>query len=403
MNEAVYRSPKWLRNFVDFEVNTGDDIKGEPSKKAILKAWDQRWDEVDRATFNYFYKENYDRNAYYLTSTELEKIRKSLRGDMSVWDKFDKWLPGHKQREKEREARSRQWEREEREKREKERQRQEEEERRKKQKQKEIENELDDLFNLMLSDFRKYPYNDKLSTPTVNGETAFHYTFEDARMVKIEGNKIYWNSAVYTVGNLNRIKFVKLANEMIKNARTRTSSGGQRNYSSGESQRAKQRKSHTGHPKEPLYNTLKQTIKQREEQLSKMSKSDPDRVFLENELKTAKRKLQDMKDKYQFEHLVLFESFGERSISFIGKRNPNLKVDIIVKGGRIISIDNKSGIRFPFSEGQTLSRNIEVWACNNNFYMDGKDTCPEKKIFGIKTSDVPKGHEWRHIYPGKFR
>ena len=283
MNEAVYRSPKWLRNFVDFEVNTGDDIKGEPSKKAILKAWDQRWDEVDISTFNYFYKENYDRNAYYLTSTELEKIRKSLRGDMSVWDKFDKWLPGHKQREKEREARSRQWERMEREKREKERQRQEEEERRKKQKQKEIEKELDDLFNLMLSDFRKYPYNDKLSTPTVNGETAFHYTFEDARMVKIEGNKIYWNSAVYNVGNLNRIKFVKLANEMIKNARTRTSSGGQRNYSSGESQRAKQRKSHTGHPKEPLYNTLKQTIKQREEQLSKMSKSDPDRVFLENE------------------------------------------------------------------------------------------------------------------------
>ena len=271
INESVYRSPKWLRNFVDFEVNTGDDIKGEPSKKAILKAWDQRWEDVDRATFNYFYKENYDRNAYYLTSTELEKIRKSLRGDMSVWDKFDKWLPGHKQREKEREARARQWEREEREKREKERQRQREEQRRKEQKQKEIENELDDLFNLMISDFRKYPYNDKFSTPTVNGETAFYYTFEGGRMVKIEGNKIHWNSSVYTVGNLTRVRFIKLANEMIRSARTRTSSGGQRNYSSGESQRSKQRKSHTGHPKEPLYNTLKQTIKQREEQLSKMS------------------------------------------------------------------------------------------------------------------------------------
>lgn len=33
MNEGVLRSPKWLGNFVDFEINTGQDIKGEPSKK----------------------------------------------------------------------------------------------------------------------------------------------------------------------------------------------------------------------------------------------------------------------------------------------------------------------------------------------------------------------------------
>jgi len=37
MNEGVIRSPKWMRNFVDFEVNTGDDIKGEPSKKKQKK------------------------------------------------------------------------------------------------------------------------------------------------------------------------------------------------------------------------------------------------------------------------------------------------------------------------------------------------------------------------------
>jgi hypothetical protein len=309
MNESVYRSPKWLRNFLDFEINTGADIKGEPSKK--------------------------------------------------------------------------------------------EQERKEQQKQKEIKKELDDLFKLMVNDFSKHPYNDKISTPTINGETAFHYTFEDGRKVKIEGSKIHWGGSIYTVGKWTKIKFVKLANEMIQKSINRPN--GHRQSSSGQSQRAQQRKSHTGHPKEPLYNTLKQTIKQREEQLGKMSKTHPDRTPLENELENAKRKLQDMKDKYQFEHLVLFESFGERCISFIGKRNPNLKIDIVVKGGRIISIDNNSGIRFPFSEGQSLSRNIEVWACNNNFYIDGKDTCPEKKIFGIRTSDVPKGHEWRHIYPDKFR
>lgn len=33
MNESVLRSPKWMRNFLDFEITTGEDIKGEPSEK----------------------------------------------------------------------------------------------------------------------------------------------------------------------------------------------------------------------------------------------------------------------------------------------------------------------------------------------------------------------------------
>ena len=32
INEGVYRSPKWLRNFIDFEVKTGSDIEGNKSK-----------------------------------------------------------------------------------------------------------------------------------------------------------------------------------------------------------------------------------------------------------------------------------------------------------------------------------------------------------------------------------
>ena len=75
------------------------------------------------------------------------------------------------------------------------------------------------------------------------------------------------------------------------------------------------------------------------------------------------------------------------------KKNPD---------GRITEIQNETGMRFPFSVGQILNRTAEVWACNNNFLMDGKDTCPDKKIFGVKTKDVPQGHEWRHIFPHKF-
>ncbi len=30
LNEGVFRSPKWMRNFLDFEVNNGQDINGAP-------------------------------------------------------------------------------------------------------------------------------------------------------------------------------------------------------------------------------------------------------------------------------------------------------------------------------------------------------------------------------------
>ena len=108
-----------------------------------------------------------------------------------------------------------------------------------------------------------------------------------------------------------------------------------------------------------------------------------------------------------------FESFGQREIVFTNKRNSSIVIKIVVENSRIISIKHlrKSGyeevetdpvVRFPFSVGQILNRTAEVWACNNNFLMDGKDTCPEKKIFGVRAKDVPQGHEWRHIFPHKF-
>jgi hypothetical protein len=33
LSETVYRSPKWLQKYADFEFRTGEDIKGEPSEK----------------------------------------------------------------------------------------------------------------------------------------------------------------------------------------------------------------------------------------------------------------------------------------------------------------------------------------------------------------------------------
>ena len=91
-------------------------------------------------------------------------------------------------------------------------------------------------------------------------------------------------------------------------------------------------------------------------------------------------------------------------IVFTGKRNPRLVIKVLKSpDGRIKEIENETGIRFPFSVGQILNRNVEVWACNNNFLMDGKDMCPEEKVFGIRKKDIPQGHELRMMFPGKFR
>ena len=97
-----------------------------------------------------------------------------------------------------------------------------------------------------------------------------------------------------------------------------------------------------------------------------------------------------------------FETGGLLKLVFTSKRRKEISISIELKNGRIHKINNLYNFRFPFKEGQHFNRNIEVWACNNGFFMDGKDTCPEKKIFGVKTKDVPKGHEWRSIFPNKF-
>ena len=93
----------------------------------------------------------------------------------------------------------------------------------------------------------------------------------------------------------------------------------------------------------------------------------------------------------------------EKEVSFTNKRNRNLTFSVFkTPDGRITRIEKPDNIRFPFYIGQLFNRTIEVWACNNNYLMNGKDTCPEKKVMGIKVSDIPKGHELRSIYPGKF-
>ncbi len=80
MNESVIRSPKWLRNFVDFEVNTGEDIKGEPSKRRQKKIDFEESEKRRKAEEERLHKEWQKR--------EDEKKRKE-REDKEDSDKFD--------------------------------------------------------------------------------------------------------------------------------------------------------------------------------------------------------------------------------------------------------------------------------------------------------------------------
>jgi len=79
-------------------------------------------------------------------------------------------------------------------------------------------------------------------------------------------------------------------------------------------------------------------------------------------------------------------------------------ITLVVEGGVIKSVENLSGVHFPFVEGQPYNRSVETWTENNNFLFDGRDLEKEnRKIYGIRIKDVPQGHLLRVLHPEKFR
>jgi hypothetical protein len=93
----------------------------------------------------------------------------------------------------------------------------------------------------------------------------------------------------------------------------------------------------------------------------------------------------------------------KRTVELKNKNNSTLKITFDVIGGRMQNIVNPNNVRFPYNEGQPYNRGVETWCCNNNYLMDGKDTCPEEKVFGIRKKDITQGHPLRYIYPNKFK
>jgi len=295
MFESVYRSPKWLRKYVDFEISTGDDISDKISikkqKEEIKKKWRKRWLEADEDEFKEFFKEvysNYVNNNLnrWILSSDLQTIKSDFEGDMELWDKFDKWLKEKKEKER---------------------------------KQAEIKKELDDLKERLMSDFRDAPYIDKFDTPIINGKVCFDYIFENGDTFKMCDNEITYSGKNskgvhvdirYTIGLIYKNIFVSLINSIITNARSRK--GGGSSSSSNSSNKSKSRPGQSTDPKRNRYDELLDKIKLREEQIKKMSNSDPNKQQLQNELDNYKRAAERMKDKYQFEHIKNYLKFTER-------------------------------------------------------------------------------------------
>lgn len=103
-------------------------------------------------------------------------------------------------------------------------------------------------------------------------------------------------------------------------------------------------------------------------------------------------------------HIQLYESWHREEEIILTSRQGR---DIVIKTkhGKIEEIDNEAGVPFPFFTGQPVTVFMKGWACNHGFKWNGESACDpgEKKIFGVKAKYIPKEHEWRRIFPGKFR
>ncbi len=268
INEGVFRSPKWMRNFMDFEINTGKDIKGQPSKKKLkkikLKEWDDRWYSENKGNILEFMIGNE-------FGTDFNAVRDVFKGDDRFWSLYDEWL-------KEKKNKSDEYEK--------------------------IIKKLNDLYDEIYDDWRSYPYLDKIKTVKTMDKIKWIYKLENGKIISLLDNKLETPDSTFTLDSFFKNKFIGLANRITDNSKQRTKSNDNthNHYSNS-------KKDQKNDPIRSRWNKLKDIVKLREEQLRKMSDNDPNKKFLQNELDSYKRKIDQMKSQYKFEKLNSFSEF----------------------------------------------------------------------------------------------
>lgn len=97
INEAVWKSPKWMKRFADFEVRSGKDILPEdtPSKEDIdlskeMKSYLKRkWNSIEPNELQAFLKRYTSKNGISLPSGT--DYGDSFVYDLNFWSEYDEW------------------------------------------------------------------------------------------------------------------------------------------------------------------------------------------------------------------------------------------------------------------------------------------------------------------------
>ena len=220
----------------------------------------------------------------------------------------------------------------------------------------------------MATDFGNNPYSDKLSGDTVNGVYTFSYTFEDgSKFTLCNDGEMRYNGYTFKLNLIFRARFVKIVNEIVTNGgRQRpTQNRNQNRQSSSYKETPK-----TGNPLRDKYNLLNDKIKLREEQLDKMSKNDPSRLGLKNELEAYKRVRDKMKIENKFEGLkylrkfeakkwTLDELFEAMNHPFLSKRFVEEIFSDVIDEGYSLGFKGQYSHDWVFPDGYNTISNVE--------------------------------------------
>ncbi len=164
---------------------------------------------------------------------------------------------------------------------------------------------IEKIFNLIVKDFNNSPYNDKYETKTISSldYISFTYKFENGYTFNMISDSIFLYDrnhikiSSYTLNTHYYRIFLELVLEINKKSKSRYNQNSRQYYKRDYDRQKVKEESKVKSTGNPKLDKVLEKIKLREEQLSKMSKNDPNRLSLINELETYKNVANKMKSK----------------------------------------------------------------------------------------------------------
>lgn len=89
INEAVWKSPKWLKRFADFELRTGKDIAPveDELSKEMKKYLEEKWNSIPQIEMEFFCKRYSSDNNIPIS----DDFKSNFIYDIKFWKEFDEW------------------------------------------------------------------------------------------------------------------------------------------------------------------------------------------------------------------------------------------------------------------------------------------------------------------------